>query len=288
MPSMTTTPKLVIFTDLDGTLLDQDSYSFENALPALRAIRKKGIPLVFSSSKTRSEIEFYRKQMANDHPFISENGGAVFVPEKYFSFSFSYDRKSGPYWVLELGVSYPQLVAVLDAVRKETAVPIKGFSDLTAEEIASLSGLNLKEAELAKEREYDEPFLIEGGERQVEQVRKKIAEKGMTYVQGGRFHHLLGNNDKGRAVGILKHLFEREFQSISTVGIGDSQNDLSMLLSVDHPIFLRENPTPLPASLSSIRPLTVIDGRGALAWNGAILSLVSGDRGMGRENNLNR
>jgi len=272
---MTTTPKLVIFTDLDGTLLDQDSYSFENALPALRAIRKKGIPLIFSSSKTRSEIEFYREKMENDHPFISENGGAVFVPEDYFSFSFSRDRESGNYSVLELGTSYPQIVGLLDSVRKETGVPIKGFSDLTAEEISSLTGLSLQEAGFAKEREYDEPFLIEGGEQEVEKVRKKILEKGMNYVQGGRFHHILGNNDKGRAVGILKRLFEKELHSISAVGIGDNQNDLPMLLSVDYPILLRENQTALPETLLSIQSLTVVDGKGSRAWNRAILSFVN-------------
>ncbi len=272
---MTTTPKLVIFTDLDGTLLDQDSYSFEHALPALRAIREKEIPLVFSSSKTRPEIEFYRKKMENGDPFISENGGAVFIPEDYFSFSFSWDRASGNYSVVELGTFYPQIVAALDSVRKETGVPIKGFSDLTVEEISSLCGLSLQEAGFAKEREYDEPFLIDGGEREVGTVRKKIVQKGMNYVWGGRFHHILGDNDKGRAVGILKHLFEKEFHSISTVGIGDSQNDVPMLLSVDYPIFLRENQTPLPETLSPIQPLTVVDGRGSKAWNKVILSFVN-------------
>ena len=55
MPSMTTTPKLVIFTDLDGCLLDRETYSFEPAQAALRLIREKKIPLVLVSSKTRVE-----------------------------------------------------------------------------------------------------------------------------------------------------------------------------------------------------------------------------------------
>ena len=272
---MTTTPKLVIFTDLDGTLLDQDSYSFESALPALRLIREKGIPLVFSSSKTRSEMEFHRKKTENYHPFVSENGGGVFIPEGYFSFSFSCDRKSGGYSVLELGTFYPRIVAVLNSIRKETGIPIKGFSDLTVEEVSSLCGLSLKEAGFAKEREYDEPFLIEGGEREVETVRRKIKEKGMNYVWGGRFHHVLGNNDKGKAVGVLKHLFEKEFLSISTVGIGDNENDLPMLLSVDYPTFLREDQAPLPETLLPIQRLTIVDGTGPQAWNRAILSFVN-------------
>jgi mannosyl-3-phosphoglycerate phosphatase len=66
--------RVLIFTDLDGTLLDS-SYSFNDALPALDLIRERAIPLIICSSKTRAEIEHYRKRLDNRHPFISENGG---------------------------------------------------------------------------------------------------------------------------------------------------------------------------------------------------------------------
>ncbi|MBS3907704.1 MAG: mannosyl-3-phosphoglycerate phosphatase, partial [Syntrophaceae bacterium] len=270
MPSTTTTPKLVIFTDLDGTLLDQETYSFEPARPALQMIKQKGIPLVLlSSSKTRTEIELYRKELENAHPFVSENGGAVFVPKGYLSFSFPYDRVLGEYFVLELGTFYPIILEILDSIKKETGIPIKGFSDLTEEELSSISGLSLEEAEFAKKREYDEPFIIEGGEREIETVRRKIEGKGMNYVWGGKFHHILGKNDKGKAVEILKELYENEFFSISTVGIGDSLNDIPMLLAVDHPIFLKEKEGISPEI--PLKNMLMVDGTGPQAWNEAIL-----------------
>jgi HAD superfamily hydrolase (TIGR01484 family) len=74
---------LIVFTDLDGTLLDE-SYSFAAAQPALRKTAELDIPLVLCSSKTRREIEHYRKKLGNSHPFISENGGGIFIPEGYF------------------------------------------------------------------------------------------------------------------------------------------------------------------------------------------------------------
>lgn len=107
---MTTTPKLIVFTDLDGTLLDRETYSFEQALPALEVIQQKGIPLILSSSKTRAEIEIYRRELGYDHPFISENGGAIFIPKNYFSFQFPYDRELDGYDVLELGTFYPLIL----------------------------------------------------------------------------------------------------------------------------------------------------------------------------------
>lgn len=85
---------LLVFTDLDGTLLDHHTYSFEPALPALNALKEKNIPLIICTSKTRAEIEKWRLELRTDHPFISENGGAIFIPKGYFSHKFCLDRKS--------------------------------------------------------------------------------------------------------------------------------------------------------------------------------------------------
>ena len=271
MQSMMTTPKLIIFTDLDGTLLDRETYSFEAAQTALYMIRFKKIPLILSSSKTRAEIEYYQKKLKINYPFISENGGAVFIPKDYFSFSFPYHRELDGYFVVELGISYSKIIEILNSIREETGIPIKGFFGFTEEELTSLCGLSLREAMFARKREYDEPFIIEDGEKGVEIVKEKIKEKGMDYVWAGKFHHISGKNDKGKAVEILKELYENQFFSIRTVGIGDSLNDLPMLSAVDHPIFLKEEGSLLPETLRSNRNLTIVNGTGPKAWNEAIL-----------------
>jgi len=274
MRSMTTTRKMVIFSDLDGTLLDRDTYSFEAATPALQLIRLKRIPLILSSSKTRAEIELYRKKLENDHPFISENGGAVFVPKDYFSFPFPCDCELEEYCVLELGTSYPQIIEILNSIKKETGIPMRGFSDLFEKELVSLCGLSPEDAAFAKKREYDEPFIVEGGAREVEIVKEEIRMKGMNYAWGGRFHHILGKNDKGKAVGILKELFENQFFTIATVGIGDSLNDLPMLSAVDHPILLKGDGDLSLGTSSQIKNLIVWKGIGSQAWNEAILNVL--------------
>jgi mannosyl-3-phosphoglycerate phosphatase len=270
---MTTTPKPVIFTDLDGCLLDRETYSFEPAQTALGLIRKKKIPLILVSSKTRVEMEEYRRKLKNGHPFVSENGGAVFIPKGYFSFQFSHEREWGKYFVLELGAFYPQIIRALEFIKKETGIQIKGFHDLSEEDLSCLSDLSCEEAALAKKREYDEPFLIEGGEKEIKIVQRKIRERGLNYVWGGRFHHILGQNDKGKAVEILKKLYRKEFSSIRTLGIGNSLNDLPMLSAVDHPIFLRGGED-LSSEISPVKNLVLLEGTGPRVWNEAILSVV--------------
>lgn len=268
------TPKPIIFTDLDGTLLDQETYSFKQASPALEVIQQKGIPLILSSSKTRAEIEVYRKELRNDHPFISENGGAIFIPQEYFSFEFHFDREFDRYMIIELGTFYLQIIEVLKSIMKETGIKIVGFSDLTEEELTNLCGFSLGEANLAKKREYDEAFMIEGGEKEIERVKEEIKKRGMGYTWGGRFHHIFGKNDKGKAVEILRDLYERQFFTITTVGIGNSINDLPMLFAVDHPIFLKIGKAPLPDILSYKKNVKVIHGIGPKAWNLAILDVI--------------
>jgi HAD superfamily hydrolase (TIGR01484 family) len=114
--------RFLIFTDLDGTLLDHDTYSFDRALPALRLLDKENIPLVINTSKSRGEIERYRSLLGNTHPFVSENGGGIFIPDGCFSRKFRYDRASGGYLVIEPGTPREELRDVLKSVADETGI----------------------------------------------------------------------------------------------------------------------------------------------------------------------
>lgn len=143
----------IIFTDLDGTLLDHYTYSFEKALPALTLLKEKNIPLIICSSKTRKEIEYYRKKLDNFHPFISENRGGIFIPKSYFESgvlsSESGVKEEKDYYFIRLGASYSDLRKTLLELHSE-GFNVKGFGDMTAEEIADIANMNIDEAKMAK------------------------------------------------------------------------------------------------------------------------------------------
>ncbi len=120
------TPSAVVVSDLDGTLLSSVNYSYDEALPALEALREKHIPVVLVSSKTRTEIEVLRRELGLDHPFVVENGGAAYWPAGYFGELESPVERLGPYEVVRWGVSYPELVAALREARRETGANAKG------------------------------------------------------------------------------------------------------------------------------------------------------------------
>ncbi len=262
----------VIFTDLDGTLLEYGSYSFKSALPALKLIKSKNIPLVICTSKTRAEIEFYRRLLENHDPFISENGGGIFIPENSFLNDFDYDKKIDGHKIIELGTQYKILTEALSFIRNETGLNIKGFSEMTISEISEVSGLSKELAELARVREYDEPFIIYGDEKDHERIKAEINRRGFNHTEGGIFHHIMGRNDKGKAVRVLTRLFKQKFRDLQTIGIGDSLNDLPMLESVDIPILVQK-PNGEYDSRIRLDNLVLAEGTGPEGWNKATLNL---------------
>ncbi len=263
----------VVFTDLDGTLIDHDTYSYDSAKPALAILKEQSIPLIFCTSKTRAELEEYVEELDVAHPFISENGGAIFIPEEYFDFDYPYTKKLKKYCVIELGTDYTTLRKVITDIRKATSMKILGFGDMSDEEVSKDTGLALSAAKLAKKREYDEAFKLLD-EDCADELRKIIAFRGLNYTRGGRYWHLMGDNDKGKAVQILTELFRQAAPGTITVGLGDSQNDLPMLQAVDIP-FLVQKPGEIHDRNISDPKINRVEGIGPVGWNRAILNLLS-------------
>jgi mannosyl-3-phosphoglycerate phosphatase len=261
----------LIFTDLDGTLLDEETYRFGAAGPALKLLQERNIPLILCSSKTRLELEHYRGVLKNHHPFVAENGGAVFVPKGYFAFPAS-DRIRDEYEVLEFGLSYEILARALERCRHETGVSVTGFHELSTGEVARLTGLPLQEAEWARIREYDEPFLVhEEKDRPV--VEQWVRREGLRITRGGRFSHLTGNHDKGQSVRVLLDLFRRE-GDWRAVALGDGPNDLPMLEAVDIPILVQHPDGTHDPDVRGPKIIRV-DGIGPVGWNRAILEVLT-------------
>jgi len=234
--------RLIVVTDLDGTLLDFDNYSFEPAKPAMRLLRKLGVPVICCSSKTSKEIEYWRRRLQLRTPFIVENGAAVFVPADQFQNIRGEHSRRGPYLVSELGPVRSRIKAVFDEVRKELRVNITGFSDMELSTVKSLCGFaTIRQARIAADREYSEPFIFphRTGEKTIAQVLKRFEKYRLKVIRGRRFFHLVGDINKGRAIRVLRGMYDEIGQAREqSIGIGDSKNDLEMLMTVDFPVLV--------------------------------------------------
>jgi len=259
----------VIFTDLDGTLIDHDTYSYDNALKTIMTLKQKKIPLIICTSKTRAEIEKFRKKLDIKDPFISENGGAIFIPHKYFSIRYPFTRKDRKYDIIELGTGIEALTEVIDRI-KTKSFKITSFSDMSAEELSEDSGLKNQDAELAKKREYDEAFRIDD-RRDKKKIKAMIEKAGYRFTEGGRYCHIMGESDKGKAVKILSDLFRKQYGSLKTIGLGDGENDIPMLKNVDIPVIIKNSAHPeIKVKFKAIKT----EFEGPKGWSKALNKLV--------------
>jgi len=263
---------ILLLTDLDGTLLDHDTYSWQPAAPAIEFLRSRSIPWILCTSKTRAEVELLRRAMEHTHPFVVENGGGVYIPEGTFAFPIPGTTPTGSYDLMTLGDAYPSLVRVLNEASAATSVPVRGFHDMTPFEIAAMTAVSEDVAVFSKQREFDEPFYIPGGEEPAPLLRA-IESAGKHWTQGGRFYHVIGDNDKTRAVEILIDLYRRKFGAITTIGLGDGPNDAGFLNLVDMPVIIR---SPKLDRMKELVPRgRVTDEPGPAGWNQAVMELLS-------------
>ncbi|MBS3802231.1 MAG: HAD-IIB family hydrolase [Candidatus Thermoplasmatota archaeon] len=248
----------LIFTDLDGTLLDHDDYSFTAAKKGLQLVKKQKIPIIFCTSKTRSELLYWRKLTHNQHPFISENGGGIFIPISYFPFTFKHTKKVDSFFLIRLGAPKNRLTTAMNALEKD--FDLTSFQSMDNKTIMNYTNLPFDQAKLASKREFDIPFVLHN-ETQIEKISNRIYDQDLSLTKGGRFYHLIGNNDKGKAVRILINLFKQIYDLIDSIGIGDSENDFSMLEAVNKPYLVKK-----PDGTYASNDFLHSDGIGPSGW----------------------
>lgn len=268
----------VAFSDLDGTLLDHDTYDWRPAESGMAALRDAGIPLVLASSKTRAEMEIWRERLANADPFIVENGGAAFVPLDHPGFRVEGGVEREGYRVLELGVAYPTLCKALLEIAAETRLDLLGFHQMTPDQVAGATGLSGDDLVRSMKREYDEPFLLPRslGAAAWARVEASAGARGLRATRGGRFGHLLGTTNKGAAA---RRLIEAREEALGhtpvTLACGDAENDLEMLASADHAIVVRGRDGRSAQLLHETLPLAVFtQGRGPAGFSEGVLSVL--------------
>lgn len=262
----------VLFSDLDGSLLNYDDYSFTEARPALEKIKGFGIPLVLTTSKTRKEVEAILAEMDLREPFIVENGAALFFPVRYRGWDLAGGVRFQSYVVFKLGISYADIRAFMK--RTASGFGIKGFGDWSVEVIANITGLPPEKVKLAKEREFTEPFLP-GDEKEMEELRRLALKEGIAITRGGMFYHLIGaGQDKGKAVEIAQGLFRCNWgDGVRFIGVGDSANDIPMLERVDVPVLIPH----LDGSFERVDLPNMIraSSPGSRGWNEAVGGILN-------------
>lgn len=227
-------------------------------------------------------MELYCKKLNMKLPFISENGGGIYLPKGFLSIKFEeriqYSSKDKEYLVIEMGTGRDELRNVFNDVRESMGIEMRSFSDMTVDEVMALTSLPENEALLAMERSFTEPFIFSSNDDVlIGKTVSKFSERGLTVVKGGRFYHLMGDINKGAAVRKIKSVFSRiDGSQLIAMGLGDSENDLSMLYAVERPVIVRKwDGSWMDAE--GTKNFVRTEGIGPVGWNEAVLEFLNGN-----------
>jgi len=250
--------RLIVFTDLDGTLLDHASYSHAAAAPALEALAERGIPLILASSKTEAEITQLHAELGlGDWPIIVENGARSLRPG-------APDADRG---------DYARLRAVLESLPRDLKAHYRGFGDMSDAEVARVTGLPLAAAGLARQRSFTEPGLWSGDDAGLEDFLAALGRDGITARSGGRFLTLSFSGTKAQQMAGIMADLDRD----TAIALGDAPNDVEMIETADYGVIIRNDHgkgIPLLAGETTGRILRS-EAPGPEGWNASVLALLT-------------
>ena len=218
------TARALLFTDLDGTLLDFQTYfPSAEAVEALGILAGLQVLVVPVSSKTTAEVRPLMVDLELAGFAVTEGGAVLETPSESRIVGLERDR----------------LRSRLASLRDE-GWPVRGMSEMTVAEVVDLTGLAPEGAEGAMKRMASEPFVTtrELTADEARSLSRSASALGASLTRGGRFWHLMGDGvDKAAGVRQLRDELGIG-DEVASAAVGDAWNDLSMLRAVDHGFLL--------------------------------------------------
>ena len=216
--------KFWIVSDVDGTLMDH-FYDLTPAKETITWLQRLGIPVILCTSKTKSEVKIIRDDLNLKDPYIVENGGAIYG-----------EYSDGKEWKIILGKSYNNLEEILNNLSDNINFKLRPLNTLSDDEATNLTGLKGDSLNLMRDRHWSMPFL--NPPDTFDEDLKRLCEiYDVDIFRGNRMSHLLSkNSNKGIAIKTL--LNKNKNLNVQIIGLGDSPNDLPLLMNSNYKIII--------------------------------------------------
>jgi len=250
----------VLFTDLDGTLIDHDTYLPGPAEASLRDLTDRGVLVFFCSAKTLAEQEALAERLGQRVGYITENGALAVFP--------------GGGGAHRFGASYDHVREAVAAAADEGEVEATGYGDMTPDQIAEATGLAIDQAALAGQRCCTET-LVDLSDAGAERLGEALARRGLRLQRGARFWTVQGDHDKGTAVDWVVARLTSDSGRPITYAVGDGPNDAAMLRRVEHPMLVQGRRGEW--GRLGVAGLRLMDGPGPLGWVKAAKAVLDDD-----------
>jgi predicted mannosyl-3-phosphoglycerate phosphatase (HAD superfamily) len=206
------------------------------------ALDHAGIPAVWVTNRSRLEFDAARRKHAHTHPFIAEGGSGLYLPEGYFHLRPEKTVRLGRFTCVPMAEALPAAMHALEALSEETNVPVVALSSLSPRELAQNTGLPQREAELVRQRDFDELFFFAGAsEKDIHRFVQAGREKKYELRQHGVMWSLAIGASLKRCIQSLSKLYDRALRYHPAItGIAKPDESKELFAGCDRSILLTE------------------------------------------------
>ena len=267
--------RVIVVTDIDGSLVDLADRSFTAAKPALNRLRLMQIPWVLNTGKTLAQLAVLREKLVNPYPMILENGTGIALPKGFEDAFFKQPNETyqdhGDFLLKPMGMPREDLLTLLETAYKE--YKFVGFDRMVEADLQEILDVDKTYAQQALDRHFNEPILWQDSAEAYQSFKSWATEQGLCVDQGYKFVHVSGSSDKGVSMRWLMNCFAEGGDKPLVVALGNDETDVPMLNEADIAVVIR-SPRHDPIEAQGKRRTIVTDAKGPEGWNTAVLDLL--------------
>lgn len=191
------------------------------------ALDRAGIPGVWVTNRTRLQMDEPRRKHGHAHPFIAEGGSGIYLPEDYFhlrpepktgrSHKDSTVRL-GRFTCVPIAEPPPAAAEALESLSEDTGVAVVTLKSLTPRELVQNLGLPIRQAELARQRDFDELFFFAGvTETDLQRFQAEASLRKLQLRQRGALWSLAIGPSVQRSIRDLSRLYDRALRAHAAI-----------------------------------------------------------------------
>jgi len=253
-------PTAVVYCAVDE-LISNLSKPVSGFFEFLDALQEADIPCVWVTSRNRFQLDSAIRRVGQSSPFIAEGGSGVYLPEDYFHLKPSRSMRFARFTCIPVATPQPAAANALDLLAEDSHVEVVPLRSLSPRELSQNAGLPQREAELLRQRDFDEFFFFAGAsDSEIVEFQAEAARRKLQVRPRGILWSLAMGANLATCVRELSGLYERSFRTKPfNIALATSEEAPTLFANCNRAIFLRDKnfQGPAPAAPSGPLPLSL-------------------------------
>ena len=234
----------VVYCSTDN-LIGVTNQALAGFVEFLEGLGEANIPIVPVTTRSRLQFDATIRKFGFGHPFLAEGGCGVFLPEDYFHLKPPRSMRLGRFTCVPVASPLPASAEMLELLAGETGIEVVALRTLSPRELSQNTGLPQREAELLRQRDFDELFFFAGAsESDIRRFQQEALERKAQLRPRGALWSLAVNANLAACVRDLSHLYQRSFRANPlNVGIATSDEAAELFPACDRWLYLEGRET---------------------------------------------